>query len=181
MSAARSYLPPVEIGAVMRGLAVGQVIASRHPGFAPGDWVHGPFGVQEHALSDGQNDDKIEVTEHLTRRATGPSNYTALLVSRATMAGFVVSDYASRYQPAITEMARWVVAGRLRSVEDTVHGDIEMRRTYPTIWTVSSDPFCARGVRGQLVYSSLCPITAVAWPSARSSSGMCCASTQLAP
>jgi hypothetical protein len=260
MSAARSYLPPVEIGAVMRALAVGQVITSRHPGFEAGDWVHGPFGVQEHALSDGHNNYKIEVTKRLTPaaylgvlgltgltayfglldvgrlstgdtvlvsgaaggvgtavgqiakikgatvigvaggpekchmltnelsfdaavdykgpdlhdrlrqqtpdrvdvlfdnvggeildeglarlnrgarvvicgaisqynatgRATGPSNYTALLVSRATMTGFVVFDYASRYQQAITEMARWVVEGRLRSVEDTVPGDIEM-------------------------------------------------------
>jgi NADPH-dependent curcumin reductase CurA len=42
------------------------------------------------------------------------------------MAGFVVFDYASRYQQAITEMARWLVEGRLRSVEDTVPGDIEM-------------------------------------------------------
>jgi NADPH-dependent curcumin reductase CurA len=54
MSAARSYIPPAEIGEVMRALAAGRVIASRHPGFAPGDLVHGPFGVQEHAVSDGQ-------------------------------------------------------------------------------------------------------------------------------
>ena len=54
MSAARSYIPPAEIGEVMRALAAGRVIASRHPGFAPGDWVHGRFGVQEHAVSDGQ-------------------------------------------------------------------------------------------------------------------------------
>jgi NADPH-dependent curcumin reductase CurA len=45
MSAARSYIPPVGIGEVMRALAVGRVIVSRHPGFAPGNWVHGPFGV----------------------------------------------------------------------------------------------------------------------------------------
>ncbi len=32
MSAARSYIPPAEIGEVMRALAVGRVIASRHPG-----------------------------------------------------------------------------------------------------------------------------------------------------
>ena len=61
-----------------------------------------------------------------TGRATGPSNYMALLVSRATMAGFVVFDYATRYQQAIAEMARWVVEGRLRSVEDTVAGGVEM-------------------------------------------------------
>lgn len=260
MSAARSYIPPVEIGDVMRALAVGRVIQSRHPRFEPGDWVHGPFGVQEHAVSDGQNAYTIEVTDRLTPaaylgvlgltgltayfgllevgqlsegetvlvsgaaggvgtavgqiakikgatavgiaggpekcrvlvdelgfsaavdykradlrdqlreqtpdrvdvffdnvggevldegltrlrrgarvvicgaisqynasgRATGPSNYMALLISRASMTGFVVFDYASRYQQAITELGGWVVDGRLQSVEDTVPGDIEM-------------------------------------------------------
>ena len=56
----------------------------------------------------------------------GTSNYIALLVSRATMTGFVVSDFADRLPQAIAEMAGWVNDGRLRSVEDTVPGDIEM-------------------------------------------------------
>jgi|SRR5580704_6075328 hypothetical protein len=68
MSAAPSYIPPAEIGEVMRAPAAGRVIASRHPGFAPGDLVHGPFGVQEHAVSDGQNAYKIEVTGGRYRR-----------------------------------------------------------------------------------------------------------------
>jgi hypothetical protein len=63
---------------------------------------------------------------NVTGRATGPNNYISLLVERASMTGFVVSDYASRYQEAIAEMAGWVVEGRLRSVEDTVPGDIEL-------------------------------------------------------
>src|SRR5260370_20869045 len=69
MSAARSSIPPAEGGEVMRALAAGRVIASRHSGFAPGDLVHGPFGVQEHAVSDGQNAYKIEVTGRLTAAA----------------------------------------------------------------------------------------------------------------
>src|SRR6266567_2393508 len=69
MSAARSYIPPVEIGEVMRALAAGRVTVSRHPVFAPCDLVHGPFGVQEHAVSDGQNAYKIEVTGRLTPAA----------------------------------------------------------------------------------------------------------------
>ena len=49
MNDARSYIPPVELGAVMRAGGVGRVVASRHPGFAPGDAVAGSFGVQEYA------------------------------------------------------------------------------------------------------------------------------------
>ena len=49
-----SYIAPVEIGAVMRAAAVGEVIASNHPGFNVGDDVYGAFGVQEYARSDGR-------------------------------------------------------------------------------------------------------------------------------
>src|SRR5580692_467913 len=38
-----SYLPAVPIGSVMRSNAAGRVVASRAPGFAPGDMVHGMF------------------------------------------------------------------------------------------------------------------------------------------
>jgi NADPH-dependent curcumin reductase CurA len=53
MNAAASYIPPVEIGAVMRAGAIGHVTASEHPSYAVGDRVYGVFGVQEHAVSDG--------------------------------------------------------------------------------------------------------------------------------
>lgn len=48
----RSYIPPVEIGAVMRGMAVGEVVASRLAGYAPGDLVSGTLGWQEWAVGD---------------------------------------------------------------------------------------------------------------------------------
>lgn len=50
---APSYLPPVQIGAVMRAQATGRVTASRHPDFPVGASVTGTFGVTAHALSDG--------------------------------------------------------------------------------------------------------------------------------
>ena len=67
--------------------ALGRVIASRHPGFEPGDWVHGPFGVQEHAVSDGQNDYKIEVTERLS-----PATYLGVLGLTGLTAYFGLLD-----------------------------------------------------------------------------------------
>ena len=45
---ARSYIPPVGIGEVMRAGGIGRVVASRHPGFAVGDIVTGTPGVQEY-------------------------------------------------------------------------------------------------------------------------------------
>lgn len=53
MNAVRSYARPVEIGAVMVGGAVGEVIRSRHQAFRSGEFVVGPFGWQCYAVSDG--------------------------------------------------------------------------------------------------------------------------------
>lgn len=52
---APNYSPPVPVGDVMRAIAVGQVIESRHPDYAPGDRVCGTFGWQLYAVSDGEN------------------------------------------------------------------------------------------------------------------------------
>jgi NADPH-dependent curcumin reductase CurA len=60
MNEGRSYIPPVEIGAVMRALAVGRVIASENPKYAVGDHVSGSLGVQEYAVSDGEGIIKID-------------------------------------------------------------------------------------------------------------------------
>ena len=60
VSEMRSYIPPVEIGAVMRALGIGRVIASGHPDFAEGDTVSGLFGIQEHAIVDGRGVIKVD-------------------------------------------------------------------------------------------------------------------------
>ncbi len=62
MNAGRSYVPPVEIGEVMRALGVGRVVKSRHSGFAVGDEVSGIFGVQRYALSNGADVNKVDTT-----------------------------------------------------------------------------------------------------------------------
>lgn len=60
MNDGKSYIPPVQIGEVMRAGAVGTVIASRHPKFAVGDHVVGMFGVQDYALSDGKGVNRVD-------------------------------------------------------------------------------------------------------------------------
>src|SRR5260370_40931607 len=46
ISGARSYSKLVDIGAVMEGRVVGQVVRSRDPGFRGGDYVYGGYGWQ---------------------------------------------------------------------------------------------------------------------------------------
>ena len=53
ISDARSYMPPVAIGEVMRGGCVAEVLDSRHAAFSPGELVFGMFGWQDYAVSEG--------------------------------------------------------------------------------------------------------------------------------
>jgi NADPH-dependent curcumin reductase CurA len=54
MNEARSYVPPVGIGEVMRAGGIGRVVESRNREFITGELVSGMFGVQSYAVSDGQ-------------------------------------------------------------------------------------------------------------------------------
>jgi NADPH-dependent curcumin reductase CurA len=54
MSAAKSYADPVEIGAVMIGGTVSQVVSSDLAGFERADWVVAFGGWQDYVLSDGK-------------------------------------------------------------------------------------------------------------------------------
>jgi NADPH-dependent curcumin reductase len=60
MNDARSYVPPVAIGEVMRAFAVGRVIDSRHPDLTVGDHVSGVLGVQEYAVVDRRGLNKLD-------------------------------------------------------------------------------------------------------------------------
>lgn len=60
---ARSYVPPVQIDAVMRAHAVGHVHASNSPDFAVGDAVSGMFGATEYAVADTK--DVVRVDESI--------------------------------------------------------------------------------------------------------------------
>ena len=95
MNAGPSYIPPVEIGEVMRAGAVGRVTASEHPGFAEGDYVYGAFGVQEYALSDGQGVSVIDTS------LAQPSTYLGALGMTGLTAYFGLLDIG-RIQPGET-------------------------------------------------------------------------------
>jgi leukotriene B4 12-hydroxydehydrogenase/15-oxo-prostaglandin 13-reductase len=62
ISGIKSYAAPVEIGQVMVGGAVAQVVDSKNPKFAAGDFVDIYSGWQEYAISDGKNMRKLDPT-----------------------------------------------------------------------------------------------------------------------
>jgi NADPH-dependent curcumin reductase CurA len=86
MNAGRSYIPPVEIGAVMRAGGTGRVAASEHPGFAVGDHVFGMFGVQECAISDGRGVLKLDLS------LAPPTTYLGALGMTGLTAYFALLD-----------------------------------------------------------------------------------------
>ncbi len=60
MREGKSYVPPVQVGAVMEGGGVGEVIESRNPEFNPGDIVEARLGWQDFAVSNGKGLRKID-------------------------------------------------------------------------------------------------------------------------
>lgn len=71
MSDARSYATPVGIGEVITGGTVCQVVASRHPKYAEGDFVQAMTGWQSAAVADGQGLRKLDPADAPISTAVG--------------------------------------------------------------------------------------------------------------
>jgi len=96
MNEGKSYIPPVALGQVMRALGVGEVVASNHPDFKPGDHVNGALGVQDYFTGEPQNLQKIDpslapLPRYLSALGmTGMTAYFALLEVGQPKAGDTV-------------------------------------------------------------------------------------------
>jgi len=62
MNEGKSYAAKQEIGEVMIGGTVGEVVESRNPKFAKGDQVLGMLGWQQYGLSDGKGLNKVDAS-----------------------------------------------------------------------------------------------------------------------
>ncbi|MFZ3322662.1 MAG: NADP-dependent oxidoreductase [Usitatibacter sp.] len=114
MNEGKSYIRPVDIGEVMRAGGVGEVIASKHPGFAVGDAVGGNFGVQLYAISDSKGVRKLDtkfapLTTYLgVLGMPGMTAYFGLLDIGKPQAGetVVVSGAAGAVGAAVCQIAK---------------------------------------------------------------------------
>ncbi len=61
MDDAPGYLPPIEIGAVIRSGGIGEVVASNSDAYAVGDTVFGMLGWQDHAVVGGRGGTMAQV------------------------------------------------------------------------------------------------------------------------
>ena len=96
MNDAKSYIPPVGIGEVMRALGVGRVVASQHPDFKEGDYVNGALGIQDYFLGEPRGFYKVDPDQAPLPRylsalgMTGMTAYFALLAVGEPKAGETV-------------------------------------------------------------------------------------------
>jgi len=63
MSDRESYVAPVELGEVMGGSTVSQVVKSNHPQFSEGEFVLGYDGWQSYGVTNGENLRKLDPTQ----------------------------------------------------------------------------------------------------------------------
>jgi len=50
------------------------------------------------------------------------ADFTPILMRRIGIQGFIVTDFAAKYAEGATQLARWVVEGKLKSKETIVEG-----------------------------------------------------------
>jgi NADPH-dependent curcumin reductase CurA len=52
----------------------------------------------------------------------GPRPQPYLLVNRALMKGFIITDYAPRFSEGVKQLAQWLAEGKLKYAESVVEG-----------------------------------------------------------
>src|SRR5262245_15352228 len=77
MNDIKSYAPKVELGQVMVGGTVGEVVESRHPKLAVGEFVVGSLGWQKFAVSDGRGLMKVDSPSSIHLGPVGMPGVTA--------------------------------------------------------------------------------------------------------
>jgi NADPH-dependent curcumin reductase CurA len=60
MTGIKTYVAPFEVGGPIEGGAVGRVVASKHDGFAEGDWVNSMLGWREQGVTRGDHLRKLD-------------------------------------------------------------------------------------------------------------------------
>jgi NADPH-dependent curcumin reductase CurA len=57
-----------------------------------------------------------------TEPVPGPYNMFKIITQRATMKGFMVTDYVEQYPQALETMLDWLISGRIVNAEEVIEG-----------------------------------------------------------
>ncbi|MEO5578322.1 MAG: NADP-dependent oxidoreductase [Sphingomicrobium sp.] len=115
MNDVKSYVPPFQIGQPMDGGAVGEVVESRDPGFAPGDTVMHMAGWRDEAVVPAATLNKLPTMPGVEPQAflgnlglTGGTAYFGLLEAASAKPGDIVfvSAAAGAVGSAVVQIAK---------------------------------------------------------------------------
>jgi NADPH-dependent curcumin reductase CurA len=115
MNDVKSYVPPFQIGAPLEGGAVGEVVESRDPNFAPGDMVMHMAGWRDEAVVPAQALNKLPQIPGVEPQAflgnlglTGGTAYWGLLDAAQAKSGDIVfvSAAAGAVGSAVVQIAK---------------------------------------------------------------------------
>ncbi len=115
MNDVKSYVPPFQIGEPMEGGAVGEVVESRDPAFAPGDTVMHMAGWRDEAVVPAATLNKLPAMPGVEPQAflgnlglTGGTAYFGLLQAASAKAGDIVfvSAAAGAVGSAVVQIAK---------------------------------------------------------------------------
>jgi NADPH-dependent curcumin reductase CurA len=84
-----------------------------------------------------------------TEGMRGPVNYMSLLVNHASMTGFLVFHYGSRYAEGARQLGEWVAAGKLKSREDVVSGIENFPDAFLKLFEGTNDGKLVLAIRGE--------------------------------
>jgi NADPH-dependent curcumin reductase CurA len=135
MSAAASYARPAEVGEVMVGGTVSQVVRSNLPAFAEGSFVLGHGGWQEYAVSDGQGVRKIDLR-------LGPLSYSLGVLGMPGLTAYAGLLDVGRPKPGQT-----VVVSAAAGAVGSVVGQIAKIKGCSAVGVAGSDEKCSYVVK----------------------------------
>jgi NADPH-dependent curcumin reductase CurA len=72
---------------------------------------------------------------NLERPDVGPRIQPYLLVNRALMQGFIITDYAARFGEGVGQLAQWLRAGKLKYAENIIEGFENTPRAFLGLFT----------------------------------------------
>src|SRR5438128_11055520 len=125
ISGVRSYARPTEIGELIEGRVVGQVVRSNHPDFRDGDYASGGYGWQLYSAVPGDGLLKLDPAEAPISTALGvlgmpgmtayvglsdigqpKSGETVVVAAASGAVGAVVGQLAKRHGTRVVGIAR---------------------------------------------------------------------------
>ncbi|HSG90123.1 MAG TPA: NADP-dependent oxidoreductase [Pseudomonadales bacterium] len=127
------YMPPVELGEIMRGGTLGVVEASANAGFEKGDIVQGMWGWQSHCLVDGG--------AGLTKMAVPPGTPLDALMSVLGATG--MTAYFGLLDIGKPQAGETVVVSAAAGAVGQIVGQIAKLKGCRVVGTAGSDDKCA--------------------------------------